>query len=145
MRKMGLYRGKRIDTREWVHGYLLKDDRGCFIIQDWTEYNFNNSDLRCSGFAVDSETVGEFSGETLRGRDLYEGDIVDKENNHPRRMMIAFIEGAFCLAAVDEIRDDETGRVQFEKGEYVMGIHYIHHAGREQAEIVGTIHDEAKP
>lgn len=139
MRKRGLFRGKEIETKQWVYGHLYEDETGSYIKKSDKAGRFG------CGWPVDPETVGEFSGETLRGKDLYEGDIVDKENCHPRRMMIAFIEGAFCLAAVEEIRDDETGRVKFEKGEYIMDIHYIHHAGREQAEIIGNIHDEVKP
>lgn len=134
-----LFKAKSRAGGAWIIGYYYSDGTTHHIIPQREEGPM------FFDIEIDPETLCEFTGETLRGKDLYEGDIVDKENNYPRRMMIAFIEGAFCLAAVEEIRDEEGKRVLFEKGEYIMDIHYIHHAGREQAEIVGNIHDEVKP
>jgi uncharacterized phage protein (TIGR01671 family) len=61
------------------------------------------------------------------GRDIYEGDILEIPLFEPSRMQITFIEGAFCLA-------DKSG-------EYSADIHYIHHADREQAEVIGNIYE----
>ena len=60
------------------------------------------------------------------GREIYEGDIVSLDSWNPSNMQICFIEGAFCLANED--------------GEYVGDIHYIHHAGIEQSEVIGNIY-----
>lgn len=148
MRRRGLFRGKALGpddkpTNQWVYGHLYEDKTGSYIKKSDKAGRFG------CGYPVDPATVGEFSGETLRGRDLYEDDLIKMDNVEPDMMWIRFIEGAFCLCAVEQIKgpDHFNGgkeRVSFEKGEYVMDIHYIHHAGREQAEIVGTIHDEVK-
>lgn len=60
------------------------------------------------------------------GKEIYEGDIVDLEN-WKGVQQICFIDGAFCLAD--------------EHGEYVGDIHYIHHAGVEQAKVIGSIYE----
>ena len=55
--------------------------------------------------------------------EIYEGDFLRIPLFSPPVMQVAFIEGAFYLAD--------------SKGEYTADIHYIHHADREQAEVIG--------
>lgn len=61
------------------------------------------------------------------GREIYGGDIVRLDSWNPSDMQIAFIEGAFCLAN--------------KYGKFVGDIHYIHHGDREQATVIGNIHE----
>lgn len=146
MRNLGLYRGKRKSDGKWMYGSLLKRADA----KKPGEFFYMISDLSGINDEVHPETIGEFSGETLRGKDLYENDLVKMDNVEPEMMWVRFIEGAFCLCAVEQIKGPDLfnpgkTHVSFEKGECVMDLHYIHHAGQEQAKIVGTIHDEVKP
>lgn len=59
--------------------------------------------------------------------EIYEEDIVRLDSWEPSDMQIRFIEGAFCLANKD--------------GKFVGDIHYIHHAGIKQAEVIGNIYE----
>ena len=76
-----LFRGKRLDTGEWVEGFLLKvtiDGKSAYLIFG-DNFCFDGSDVKALSHAlVDPATVGQFIGrEDLHGSRIFEGDIVD--------------------------------------------------------------------
>ena len=67
-----LFRGKRVDTGEWVEGSLIGND---VIVGKIVEFE---EDYFCTEFwyKVDPETVGQFTGMTdKKGKKLFEGDV----------------------------------------------------------------------
>lgn len=95
---MGLYRGKRRDTGEWVEGYLAGYDLICTEEpQDVRHATGEYYDqIAYVGFVeVDPATVGQFTGEADKnGRRVFEGDIV---STGKERRVVRFRNGAFEL------------------------------------------------
>lgn len=82
-----LFRGKRIDTGEWVEGsYVLARDIvsekiGHLIVKIGTDM------VRGELFdfeIVDPSTVGQYTGLTANGKKIFEGDIVSGFFNHEK-------------------------------------------------------------
>lgn len=129
-----LFRGKRIDAREWVEGFYLTspefDNNGLAVI---------TTDNPRQAHYVHKETVGQFTGLTDKnGKKIFEGDIILFEDESPtnyeyhdctemRCGEIKFDDGQFYL----------TSRVAVEMGDLIYD-------GELDGEVIGNIHDNPK-
>lgn len=91
-----LFRGKCLDNGEWVQGFYFerKNTEGkiieAVIIEDMYQQvtggiRYMRSDLHKECFQVDTTTVGQFTGYTVNGTKVFEGDIIsvfDVDENH---------------------------------------------------------------
>ena len=75
------FRGRRKDTDEWVYGDLIHEPWGTMIQTIETKMPTGMGAPEAEPtksrhkYAVDPDTVGEWTGLTMGGTDVYEGDI----------------------------------------------------------------------
>ena len=124
MNRESLFRAKKAVIGEWVEGYYFKTE----ISGKDAHYILRYGKWADNVFGAVPETVGQYIGLKDRNeKKIFEGDIVKIPSFIPSIMVIGFIEGAFCL--VDK------------NGDFVADIHYIHHAGVNDSEVIGNIYD----
>ncbi len=139
MRKL-LYRGKRIETGEWVYGDLIQlsaDSPYWFIMPNDASgemyerqpYPFRQNDVMCEcAFAkVDPKTIGEFTGRCDKnGTQIFECDLV-----------------YYCNSNHDE--EDGAMEVKYEDGEFILSDGGLQISLSEiydwEIEVIGNIHD----
>lgn len=123
-----LFRGKRVDNREWVQGLHIDG-----ILGEVSKIEFYDGLTDCEIAEVIPETVGQFTGLTDKnGNKIFEGDIVtyDKEDGGETREKgtVYWCYGAFW---VENVQDEEDSGL--------LGV-FVNH----QLEIIGNIHDGVK-
>lgn len=76
------FRGKRVDSGEWVYGHYVKKEVGEFVFGTYKEKIIDVIILNFSGggityIAVIPETIGQYTGvKDINGKDVYELDKV---------------------------------------------------------------------
>lgn len=113
-----LFRGKRVDNGEWVEGCLLYDteQNEAFIAEYFED---RSAYIR----AVDPETVGQFTGKSVKTGKVFDGDIGKS------------IDGIFLVCG-----DDEKAAFVMRFLEYPYETLYLEEMW-DDAEIIGNIHD----
>ena len=141
MRKI-LFRGKRIDNGEWVHGNLnygtieIKSIKDSYYISD---FDVNPWDKKF--YPVIPESVGQYTGLTDKnGKKIFEGDIVRTHYaNAPKAVFVEtviFDGGKFCSTSTNEgckttaALWDGVPRLAIDKSVYM-----------DEVEVIGNIAD----
>lgn len=133
---MGIYRGKRKDTGEWVEGNLIESDNSHYpmvlIGHVITSRDKHTNALSFDGFdlcEVDPSTVGQFTGLLDKnGERIFEGDVVRFMERRlggkdvPVVEVVEFSEGGFATNRYflnNWLRDSKKGNTQLQDIEVV--------------------------
>lgn len=146
MKREILFRGKKVDNGEWVHGKGLqqcKDELGNEIVAIFTDIVKSEKYIKKEGrytlyyMPVKAETLGQYTGlKDKNGKKIFEGDIVHiksdgydfSEFGVDFHRIVSFYNGAICLSAGDWLH--------VPIGEYIHGL--------EDWDIVGNITDNSE-
>lgn len=139
------FKGKSVDSREWIEGYYYKECDNTYIIEDRQKDSMLN---RNEAVLIDPDTVCQFTGFLDKnGKEIYEGDIL-RSDEYPFSCM------------EDDARDNYFGIIEWSDEEAmflltcvknpksaVRGISdgisdEITQQKLEDCELVGSIHDK---
>ena len=135
---VGLFRGKRLDSGEWVEGYLSKRP-SAIQIGDYCPWYISvpplDPDDNGGYYNVDPDSIGECT--TLKdknGKLIFEGDIVKSVFNQ-RPYLVCFGEYTYC----DEYGDELSACGFYSKDACASATDFG--STEEWAIVIGNIHD----
>lgn len=146
-----LFRGKRVDTGEWVEGYYFKATHHWHkhgVHEDWIAVDSVQNGGWCNvyrKYAIVPETLGQFTGLTdNNGKRIFWGDIVrvkgseSDENwkDYDEIGKVVFVDGAFLI----EVPQEYNGMKYYSK----IHSHYMTTADWVTREVIGNIHDNGE-
>ena len=118
-----LFRGKRIEDKEWVYGTYMAHDRDGHTI-----FNQNLGGGTLQGFEVIPETVGQYAElKDKNGVKIFEGDVMHWDSHWG--WYVGYENGAFRRIPLNDIQ-----RINWRH-------HTLQQEGLDTWEIIGNIYD----
>jgi len=133
-----LFRGKRLDNGEWVHGDLAHHDDGRVFIRHW----------RCRTYAsheVDPDTVGPYIGLSDKNSvKIFSGDIICAKNDYEEMKFVVLF--GICGGVQNVLHD--VGYLTFYFSEirrnprnFPIRNDPLYFLNAYECEVIGNIHD----
>ena len=118
------FRGKRVDTKEWVYGYY-------WVNKSATRETPHIVDEYGDIFQIDTETVGQYTGlYDKNGTEIYEGDIIQINQKMSSMCLNTGTSTSWENNFKEEVKFTPSGLQLIDY--YVRCCHFI---------IIGNIHD----
>lgn len=119
------FKGKSVDSSEWIEGYYYKECDNTYIIEDRQKDSVLN---RNEAVLIDPSTVCMYTGlKDCEGNEIWEGDILEGES----KCEIVFFKGTFAIRYINS-----NGK------ECVDPLHYfIKEDGTVESKVIGNIYD----
>lgn len=138
------FKGKSVDSSEWIEGYYYKECDNTYIIEDRQKYSMLN---RNEAVLIDPITVCQFTGFLDKnGKEIYEGDVLrsdiypfsctedNKYDNYYGAIGWSEEEASFYIMAIKNPKSSVRGISD--------GIcDFISQKMMQDFEVVGNIHD----
>jgi uncharacterized phage protein (TIGR01671 family) len=118
------FKGKSVDSSEWIEGYYYKECDNTYIIEDRQKDSVLN---RNEAVLIDPSTVCMYTGlKDCEGNEIWEGDILEGES----KCEIVFFKGTFAIRYINS-----NGK------ECVDPLHYfIKEDGTVECKVIGNIY-----
>ena len=113
-----LFRGKRTDNGEWIEGDLLQ-----YLASG--KMHIVRRCLGAGGVEIIPETVGQYTGLTVNGTELFEGDVIRRKGN--------FMASNYVVKYIDKY----AAFIGMARGNNEI---YLHRCD-ENFVVIGNIHD----
>lgn len=127
------FRGKNVETGEWVYGHLIQGFRTYIVTAENMFYAVVSIDYMASlrFVEVDPKTAGMATGlKDKAGREIFEGDVVCDSVGSG---VVVWNDSTAGFSI--EVKNCEYRFYAFNKGETNRGIHL------EETEVIGNIHE----
>lgn len=120
------FRGKRIDTGEWVYEDLIENQGRYYIYYATSDTTLENEDNSIIVLAeeVDPDTVGQYTGlKDRNGQDVYEGDLL--RTSEGNIMIAEWVGSGIVTRCLTPTYDGmmNTNRYAFPVSEKIGNIH----------------------
>jgi hypothetical protein len=115
------FRGYSEEYNQWLYGSYVKTQNGCFIIDESCKGSDNPNRPFEYFREVKPESVGQYAGIQLSGKDIYEGDAID---NSVARWKVIFNHGCFSAQIIGKnLRPDNDIHIALRaiKGAILIG------------------------
>ena len=87
------FKAKRLDNGEWCEGYFYEENGNTYIIENRQKESMLNRNVT---HQVVSKTVCQFTGlKDCKGREVWEGDILQDVDDSDIKYVVIFAEGTF--------------------------------------------------